>query len=228
MMDVRCLADEDCAVQPGSAAWLGGEPVRNEQRPSFMMTTPRSLVADMFVLLLPCLTACSSTKQSAAATPTTAAATGNPATPPRPVPNLEPCPTNNALIRAHTINAGIPKLTHTLVPITALEVRICTYFPDGVLGEIGLLNAAATARFEAESNQLPTTKLPANTPNCGVDACGTTLIFANSTQHVFVYEGIGPTLHASGNTEASNGELAALPTTAWIQDLKANTHPVNR
>jgi hypothetical protein len=192
------------------------------------MTKQRSLVAAVLVLLLSCLTACSSGKQSAAATPTTVAATANTGSASQPVPNLGPCPIDNAPVRPRTINAGIPKLTHMLVPITALEVRICTYFPSGVLGETGLLKLAAAARFEAESNQLPTTRRPANTPSCGIDACGTTLIFANSTRRVFVYEAFGPTWHASGNTEASNGELAALPTTAWIQGLKANTHRVNR
>jgi len=192
------------------------------------MTKPRLLVAAVLALLLPCLTGCSSGKQSAAVTPTTVAATAKPRSASQPLPNLGPCPIDNAPVQPRTINAGIPKLTHTLVPITALEVRVCTYFPDGLLGEAGLLKRAVAAHFEAESNQLPTTKRAPNTLSCGIDACGTTLIFANGTQHVFVYEAFGPTWHASGNTEASNGELAALPTTAWIQDLQANTHRVNR
>jgi hypothetical protein len=65
------------------------------------------------------------------------------------------------------------------------------------------------------TNKLPISSSGPYSPNCGVDACGEVLAFADASQRVVVEVGCCGPLRADTNLEASNGWYRDLPTPAW-------------
>ena len=113
-----------------------------------------------------------------------------------------------------------PDVARDLVPIDALNVRICKYAAgkDPSLLGISWLALSEAAAFGAETNRLPSTTEPGTTEP-GVTCTGATqesvsflLTFAVDTQTVNLYAGGCP-------PTVSNGTLTAPVTRQWYRDL---------
>jgi hypothetical protein len=160
------------------------------------------------------------TTTPAATTTTTPVATTT--TPPLHVVDLADCPRDNPNTSLTRLNTG-PDVEQELVPIEALNVRICKYGPVGksqrLLG-ISWLALSVAAAFRAETNGLTTTTEP------GVVCTGPTqkdtsffLTFAVDTKTVNLYAGGCPTI-------ASNGTLTAPVSAQWYSELARYTNHV--
>ncbi len=147
------------------------------------------------------------------------------------VAGLDGCPQHMPTGPLAKLNAGVPGLDKTLVPIAALNVRICSY--DGVFVETGsgivdvpkrlvgqaLLEPSAARRLEVQANRLPQQK---GIPGCTPTTPGTRshfyfLTFANDSQRVDVLERQGCI------PGPDNGQFTAIRTTQWDDELRRYT-----
>jgi hypothetical protein len=133
---------------------------------------------------------------------------------------LGACPKQDPRASPHfsltSLNAAVPGLDNRLVPITALNVRICEYngdfrVADHLVGS-ALLRPPAAATFEAETNGLPRYEVP---PTTGIGSQGPNpptlmLTFASDTQQVEV---------EAGFTLPTNGVFVATGTEQWDDAL---------
>lgn len=141
------------------------------------------------------------------------------------VAKLGPCPTQYPLTSVTsltTLNAGVPGLDKRLVPIAALNVRVCEYdVPSSATTRLrasGSLKPVPVPTFERETNRLPKRSVA---PSCA----GTTrralteflLTFANKSRSV--------SLEAYGTCQGgvNNGHFYARPTRKWLKELTIST-----
>jgi hypothetical protein len=102
----------------------------------------------------------------------------------------------------------VRSLRQKLVPIAALNVRICDYASIGALIDSALLKPVAAARLEDETNRLAAVARP--TACHGPPHPVFVVTFANDTQQVNVN---------NAGCAVSNGVLVATPTKKWLNDL---------
>ena len=156
----------------------------------------------------------STPKTTIATTPTTAASSTT-VSPSHVVANLGPCPTTYPQLSV--LNAGSQGLSKRLVPIAALNVRVCRItLREGLIGS-GVLRTLRAAQFEEETNQLPTIAPGTPLPGCPATAQVNFVTFASDTRQVSVAEG--------GCGYVTNGVLLASPTNKWLNELRHDAHP---
>jgi len=97
-----------------------------------------------------------------------------------------------------------------MVPITALNVRLCEYGLDGRLTRVAVLKPAAALQLEADTNLLRPLR-GAGSSSCHPAQRSFLLIFANDAQQVDVQDFCGV---------VGNGAIAANPTTKWVSELE--------
>jgi hypothetical protein len=117
-------------------------------------------------------------------------------------------------------NAGVRGLANRLVPIDALNVRVCRYGRNGRLVGSAALSPLVTAPFEHETNRLVTNRF-------GGGSCVSTppvyfLTFAGDTQQVSVAD------EGECGGYVSNGVRGARTTAKWRNELQryATASPV--
>jgi hypothetical protein len=147
------------------------------------------------------------------------------------VVDLGGCPVGDPSTELTRLNTG-PDLARDLVPIDALNVRICKYAAgkDPSLLGISWLALSEAAAFAAQTNGLPATTEPGTTEPTtepGVTCTGATqdsvaylLTFAIDTQTVNLYAGGCP-------PTVSNGTLTAPVTRLWYRDLARYASPAD-
>jgi hypothetical protein len=131
-----------------------------------------------------------------------------------------------------TLNAGVPGLDKKLVPIAALNVRICSYdgavtnddsgyhsVPKRLAGD-GMLQPILARRLEEEANRLPKV---AGAPSCHPPDVGDAvhffyLTFANDSRRVVVVD-----MRGSCSLGPFNGRFGAVRTSAWLTELRHYT-----
>jgi hypothetical protein len=166
----------------------------------------------------PATTAFATTTSPPSTTTTTPVATTT--TPPLRVVDLADCPRdnpNNALTR---LNAGPSDVATDLVPIDALNVRVCKYGPVGkaprLLG-ISWLALSVARTFTADTNNLPTTGPGVTCTGPTQSATSFFLTFAVDTQTTNLYAGGCPII-------VSNGTLTAPASAEWYSELAQYTN----
>jgi hypothetical protein len=107
-------------------------------------------------------------------------------------------------------NRGIRGIGERMVPITALNVRLCEYGLDGRLTRVTLLKAAAALRLQAHTNLLRTL-VGDGSSICHPAQLSFLLIFADDAQQVDVRDFCGVVV---------NGAVAAKPTKNWLNELQ--------
>jgi len=107
----------------------------------------------------------------------------------------------------------VPGLREKLVPIAALNVRVCQYIGEELVGT-DLAEPLATTGFEQEVNRFPaSTPLPECSPQFSL------MTFANNSQQVEVAD--------TGCGVLTNGALTVKPTTIWSDELRVcGTRPI--
>ena len=163
-------------------------------------------------------TAFATTTSSASTTTTTPVVTTT--TAPVRVVDLGGCPADNPDTDLSRLNAETD-VASDLVPIDALNVRICKYAPPGsrphLLG-ISWLALSEASAFAADTNKLETnnpTSTTQSSASCSASAKESVsflVTFAVDTQTVNLYAGGCP-------PTVSNGTLTAPATTQWYSDL---------
>jgi len=151
-------------------------------------------------------------------------------TAPLQVVDLGGCPVGDPSTELTRLNTS-PDAARDLVPIDALNVRICKYAAgkDTTLLGISWLALSEAAAFGAETNRLPSTTEPGTTEpgttEPGVTCTGASqesiaylLTFAVDTQTVNLYAGGCP-------PTVSNGTLTAPATRQWYRDLTRYASP---
>jgi hypothetical protein len=123
------------------------------------------------------------------------------------------------------LNGGVVGLAQRLVPIDAVNLRVCEYdsrWIDGnhvVPGRLvasARLQPAATRQFEAETNRQPTGNPgPLGCTGPGGGTLFGALTFANGTQRVSLALEVG----TCGPPILSNGYFTVYPASAWSIDL---------
>jgi len=103
-----------------------------------------------------------------------------------------------------------------MVPIEALNVRICDYFGVPTLHTGAVLRPPAAASFEEETNGLTTTRSVNATCDQMAGAAVDLVTFASDTQQVSI---IVPPCIGS----ATNGVLWARLTTKWVSEVRRYT-----
>src|SRR4029077_8298999 len=183
---------------------------------------------------LPTATTAIATSTTVTTTTTTPVVTTT--TTPLHVVDLGGCPVGDPSAELTRLNTG-PDLARDLVPIDALNVRICKYAAgkDPSLLGISWLALSEAAAFAAETNGLPSTIEPGTTDPTtepgttepGVPCTGATqesvsylLTFAVDTQTVNLYAGGCP-------PTVSNGTLTAPATRQWYRDLARYASPAD-
>jgi hypothetical protein len=134
--------------------------------------------------------------------------------------------------RSLELNADIKRLDKQLVPVAALNVRICSYdgtvtnddsgyhnVPKRLVGA-GMLQPILARRLEEEANRLPKV---AGAPSCHPPDVGDAvhfyfLTFANDSQQVHVVDETG-----SCSIGPYNGQFGAVRTTGWLNELRHYT-----
>jgi len=146
-----------------------------------------------------------------------------PVSPAHVVANLGPCPQRYSDGAPGTLNAGIEGLDKSLVPVSALVVRICKYglapgansIPSGLVSSgAGVLTPPAASAFEDETNRLPRADARIDCP--ASDPPFFILTFANAEQRVDVWE-------AGGCGFKTNGVTTVGTTTHWLDELRRAT-----
>jgi hypothetical protein len=147
------------------------------------------------------------------ATPSSTAATTTTVSPAHLATNLGPCPKDDPVSLPGRLNVGIKGLGQKLVPIVALNVRVCRYDPRA---PSTVLKPPDAMRLEAEANRLLIVKdairyncAPTNPPYFFVT-------FANDRQQVDVWED-------GGCGFITNGVLTVSTTTKWRNELQRYT-----
>jgi hypothetical protein len=108
------------------------------------------------------------------------------------------------------INSGIRGINERMVPITALNVRLCAYGLDRRPTRVALLKPAAALRLQADTNLLRTLAGDGSS-SCHPAQRSFLLIFANDTQQVDVQDFCGV---------VGNGAIAAKSTMTWLNELQ--------
>ncbi|MGO9876576.1 MAG: hypothetical protein ACLPVY_22600 [Acidimicrobiia bacterium] len=106
-------------------------------------------------------------------------------------------------------NAGVAGLTKMLVPIAALNVRLCNYNNFGELASYAVFRPVPTSEVEVQANGFPTYVLPRGGLGCA-KSNPSMLTFASDSQRVTV-ETFG-----CGFMVATNGALTVRPTANWL------------
>lgn len=144
-------------------------------------------------------------------TPTTATSTTT-VSPSHAVANLGRCPSKYPAESLKSLNAGVQGLGRTLVPIRAMNVRVCRY--EAGASSSAVLKAPYATQLEAETNGLHRVdggyNCPPNRPPFFF------VTFTNDTQQVDVWE-------AGGCGFVTNGVLIASPTSKWRNELRDYT-----
>lgn len=162
-----------------------------------------------------CVSACSGGAGKHSSGPTTTAATTTTVSVSHDVANLASCP---ATIPLTTLNGGATGLDKKLVPIAALNVRVCRYESTGrrLLGA-ATLEPLVAATFEDATNRLPTLTGPL--PDCPRPPASSPhffLTFASDSQRV--------DLDASPACGVvTNGTLSAYEAAKWVSELTGFT-----
>jgi hypothetical protein len=135
------------------------------------------------------------------------------------------CPNQPTTTSVAVLNGGIVGLAQRLVPIEAVNVRICEYdsrwvtgddVVPGRLAESALLKPLAAREFEAETNRQPTARPgPLGCTGPGGAVVFVFLTFANDSQQVSLALQLG----ACALPALSNGYYTAYPTPGWTIDL---------
>jgi hypothetical protein len=143
------------------------------------------------------------TASSTAATPTTVSR--SPA-----VRNLARCPSGPDSLRLLAFrNAGVAGVAERLVPIAALDVRLCNYGPQGRLASSALGQSIAAGRLATQANGFQKFTAPQRRLACReVDV--TLLIFASDSQQVSIET------YGCGVNVATNGVLTVRPSNTWL------------
>jgi len=143
------------------------------------------------------------TTSSTAATPTTVSRSPV-------VRNLAQCPVGpDSPQLLEFRNAGVAGLAERLVPIAAVNVRLCNYGPQGRLASSALGQSIAAARLATQANGFQKFTLPPGGFGCRqVDA--TLLIFASDSQQVSIET------YGCGVNVATNGFLTVRPSKTWL------------
>jgi hypothetical protein len=139
---------------------------------------------------------------------------------------LGPCPVHDVTTNLGALNRGVAGLGKRLVPIDAVNVRICEYdshwidgshVVPGNLVESALLKPRAARRFEAETNRQPPTDVPgpSGCTGAGGGALFFVLTFANDSQRT----SLAWQDTSCGPVPVSNGHFAAYASSAWSIDL---------
>lgn len=152
---------------------------------------------------------------------------------------LGPCPNTYPSVPLTKLNAGAAGLGRKLVPISASKVRICRWgacdiytnggeaartVPDTLVASVTLSSSGASM-FEDLTNRQPrrtTGPMGCTGPDGGIGYEYLLLTFANGSSHVNVEETDGPCV----GPQLSNGTLLALPSAAWLNDLRRRTTPL--
>jgi hypothetical protein len=114
------------------------------------------------------------------------------------------------------MNAGVHGLAGKLVPITALNVRVCRYGRNERLLGRGVLVRPLAAQFEDETNRLPTFPPSASEPPCPIVPRFFLVTFASDREQVTIGD-------PGGCHGVTNGDLDANPTANWRGELLAAT-----
>jgi len=134
------------------------------------------------------------------------------------VADLGACSTNTPGSLA-TLNPGVSGVAKKIVPITALNVRVCRYPRRQHVVETLLSSPTVVAQFEAETNRLPVPPPNLNRRLRGGKPCASPswyfLTFANDSQRIDVI--------FDGCRLVSNGTRDVRPTTRWLNDLHHRT-----
>jgi hypothetical protein len=142
--------------------------------------------------------------------------------PPLRVVDLAVCPKEEPKISLTAVNPGID-LAQMLVPIDALNVRVCKYTLAGSaarLSSVSWLALSVTKAFEAQTNRLSWTPEPAVAcAGSGTQSTSYFLTFAVDTQTVDLHVGGCP-------MTVSNGPLTASVSAKWYSDLMRYTNSV--
>jgi len=169
------------------------------------------LLAALVLLVVGCSNGSGSHATATTTIATTSSTAGTTTTvSPQVVANLGRCPKTSLAAEglvAAKLNMGIRNLAPKLVPINVQSVRICDYLlPAGGLRDV-VLNSREAVQFTDDTNKI-------RTPN-NLDSCpaGLTdfLIFANSTQHVSLFDYCGYHL--------GNGTIGADAPPKWVNEL---------
>lgn len=128
------------------------------------------------------------------------------------VSRLGACPSNYPVgTPLQSLNAGVRSLKRQLVPIAALNVRICEYsHREALIGHARLLPVAA-AKLHDETNEVSDADVPFG---CPAEAYWMLVTFANDAQQ----ENLSLTSGCGDVT--SNGALSVSPTERWLSDLR--------
>jgi len=121
------------------------------------------------------------------------------------------CPPKPPAAPLTALNAGVSGLDQTLVPITAVKVRVCRY-PKAVSPLV--YDSPAATQFEAETNRLATLPHRRKGMSCGAGAPTYVVTFASASQQVDVIDFCG---------EATNGAFSADSTATWVGGLQTPT-----
>lgn len=106
-------------------------------------------------------------------------------------------------------NAGVAGLAKTLVPIAALNIRLCDYGSGGELASYAVFRPVPTSDVEIQANGFPTYVLPRGGLRCP-KRNPSMLTFASDSQRVTV-ETFG-----CGVVVATNGAVTVRPTANWL------------
>ena len=165
----------------------------------------------MLSILVLGLGACSSSSKQATPTTNSPASTTT-VTAPTIKGKLGPCPAVFPRVQLATLNAGIPSLDTTLLPLDAISARVCMYTLKGLVAS-GTVPAGAVKKLVADTNAL--TKLPGPLTCANQQISGLMFLsFDSQTQRMHLGESNG----CGGGV--ANGTLVASETKAWTAEVK--------
>jgi hypothetical protein len=184
------------------------------------MKMKRHAAAACLPILVVALSACSTSTKEAA--PTTTAAL--PATTTRPATTVARphvavtygCTTGFPRQFLNKLNAGVAGIGTKLVPIQAVNVRVCRYDGHGQLVGAGKFPPAAVAAFLAETNRLPK-QAPTNCSG-GNFSRYFFLTFSDGTKKTV---SLGE--HDGCGAGAGNGSLVVSENAKWANEVIANS-----
>jgi hypothetical protein len=141
------------------------------------------------------------------------------------VTNLPKCPSKYPAASPAVFNAGTHGLDEMLVPIAALNVRVCRYIRGSLFG-IATLGHRAASQLERETNRLKKVAAPLQGPQsrCGLDSPGSTaasyfrLTFASNTRQVTIINEARCDLVDGG--DVTNGVRYSQASGKWLDDLQ--------